>query len=249
MQGFMMTPFRSYKHKAGSVQKTWIGFVAFSLLVVVGIWTWLSETVDVPTTAVQTETPKPPATPSAGKVEMAPAEAQVEPIAESVIWKVPALTAEEGQRRQQWLNRYAAARTDAEKADLLSEAMASEELSVRMALVLQALQTGSQEVRIEALRSLVGVSGQAQLAAYKMAFADDDPIVRDAALQIARDQEPEVRMPTYELALASPHPEVRQQTFVELTREPGKAAFEIYMRTLDATDSSLRGQFWQHFAP
>lgn len=234
---------------AGFARWAGIAFAAITLLVVVGIWSWLSESADVATPATKAQPAKPVAAPVPRKVEKGPAPAPVTPIAEREIWKVPSLTAEEAQRKQQWLNRYAAARTDAERADLLSEAMASEELHVRMALVLQALQTGSQEVQIEALRSLVGVSGLAQLPAYKAAIADDDPIVRDAALQIARDQEPEVRMPTYELALTSPHSELRQQTFVELTREPGKAALEVYMRSLDSLDGGLRSQFWQHFAP
>lgn len=239
----------SFNSKAGSTQKVWIGFVAFSLVVVVGILTWLSESSEVVPSEAKPETKKSSSASAPARVENSPVITPVVPITERDIWKLPTLTAEESQRQQQWLGRYAAARTDAERADLLSEAMASEELSVRMALVLKALQTGSQEVQIEALRSLVGVSGQAQMAAYKTALADEDAVVRDAALQIARDQEPEVRMPTFELALSSPHPEVRQQSFVELTREPGKAALEVFMRSLDTIDSSLRSQFWQHFSP
>lgn len=234
---------------AGSARWSRIAFTAITLLIVVGIWSWLSESADVATPAAKPQPAKPVAAPVPRKEEKAPAPVPVTPIAEREIWKVPSLTAEEAQRKQQWLSRYAAVRTDAERADLLSEAMASEELNVRMALVLQALQTGSQGVQIEALRSLVGVSGLAQLPAYKAAISDDDPVVRDAALQIARDQEPEVRMPTYELALTSPHSELRQQTFVELTREPGKAALEVYMRSLDSLDGGLRSQFWQHFSP
>jgi hypothetical protein len=239
----------SFNSKARSTQKVWIGFVAFSLVVVVGILTWLSESSEVVPSEAKAETKKSSSAPAPAKVENSPVITPVVPIAEREIWKLPTLTTEESQRQQQWLGRYAAARTDAERADLLSEAMASEELSVRMALVVKALQTGSQEVQIEALRSLVGVSGQAQMAAYKTALADEDAVVRDAALQIARDQEPEVRMPTFELALSSPLPEVRQQSFVELTREPGKAALEVFMRSLDTIDSSLRIQFWQHFLP
>lgn len=249
MQSFEMISSSYFNGNAGTTQKGLIAFIAISLVTVIGILTWLSDSPDVPTPETKAETKKSSSATVSAMTEKSPARTPVVPIADREIWKLPSLTAEESQRQQPWLGRYAAARTDAERADLLSEAMASEELSVRMALVLKALQTGSQEVQIEALRSLVGVSGQAQMAAYKTALADEDEVVREAALQIARDQEPEVRMPTFELALASPHPEVRQQSFVELTREPGKAALEVFIRSLDAIDSSLRSQFWQHFSP
>lgn len=234
--------------KAGSARWVGIGSAAVGLLVIVGLWSWLSEAPVAEVAELEQKLPvkvSPDSQATAQKTTLPSAQLPVSKAEPSL----PPLTPAEIARQQDWLKRYAAASTDAQRADVLSEAMASEDLSVRMALILKALQTGSQELKIEALRTLVGSTGQEQLPAFKASFADQDAVVRDAALQIARDQEPEVRLSTFAMGLRSEHSELRQQSFVELTREPAKSAMEILVRDFDALNAGVREQVWQHLLP
>lgn len=149
------------------------------------------------------------------------------------------LSNEQNTRINEWIARYQRARNDAEKVSLLDDSASFEDRAVHAMLVLQAMEYGSPEVQMKALESLVGRAGEEQVVALQRGTVDENLDVRDLSLQVARDQDLEVRLPVFKRAITSDYADTRTSALVELTRESVKAATPVMIEGLRVKDSEF----------
>lgn len=183
------------------------------------------------------EAPSPP--PAAPRFE---AERTFTPVAAVTEALARPLTAEQARRVADWIRRLEAAADPAARDEVLEDARSHEDTEVLVELVLHLMNRVGPEERINALQKLVGNSGLAQIKAFVRGLEDSNAEVREASLQLVRDQEPEVRIPVFEHGLGSADAAIRSGGFLELTRENVKAAIPGLMRALDLSDPGLREQ-------
>jgi HEAT repeat protein len=166
-----------------------------------------------------------------------------EPVAAVEQARMLQLTPEQAERVADWIRQLDAASDAAERDEVMEDARSHEDTEVLVEMVMHQLGKVGAEERIEVLQKLVGNSGVSQIKAFVRGLDDPDPEVRIASLQMARDQEPEVRVPVFEYGLESTDPTVRSDSFQELTREVNiKAAIPALMRALGLSDPGVREQ-------
>lgn len=164
------------------------------------------------------------------------------PVAAVVQARARQLTPGQSQRVADWIRQLDAAADPAGRDEVLEDARSHEDTEVLVELVLHLMDRVGPEERINALQKLVGNSGLVQIKAFVRGLEDASAEVREASLQLVRDQEPEVRIPVFEHGLGSSDAAIRSGGLLELTRENVKAAIPGLMSALDLVDPGLREQ-------
>lgn len=229
--------------KHPSSKRFWQVLLAVSLGIVALMFWWLESGFTPETPAEgRGEAERSVARPAAGTETLSGAAQGASPVVAVEQARSLKLTPEQAQRVADWIRQLEAAADAAARDEVLEDARSHEETEVLVELVLHQLAHVGTEERIDALQKLVGSRGASQIKAFVRGLEDTDQEVREASLQLVRDQETEVRVPVFEQGLSSSDAAIRSGSLLELTRENVKLAIPALMRALALEDSGLREQ-------
>ena len=135
-----------------------------------------------------------------------------------------------------WVTRYLNAKDDEARLALIVEKEASGPDSLAP-LLRKVLTEGNAALALQALESARMLQGEDALDILSGASSHSSEDIAVLAFEIARDTNDDIRLDIYANTVASPHPAVREQTYIQLSREQNKSVVPLLIEGL--SDSSL----------